>query len=94
MRFLAGTTDIPNAGTRVQISNTADKVKTIAVRGRVGNTGNVYFGVSDVASTTGWELEPGDYKSVDFGEGSVPLSVFFVDAATNGDDVDWAVVLY
>lgn len=93
MRFDSGTTDVPTAGNAVQISDTADKVKTIAVRARVGNTGNMYFGVSDVSATNGWELEPGDHKEIDFGEGSVLFSSFFVDAATSGSDLDWAVVL-
>jgi hypothetical protein len=94
MRFDSGTTDIPTAGTRVQISNTNDAVKAIEVRARVGNAGNTYFGVSDVSSTNGRELEPGATASLDFGDGSVKFSVFYVDAATNGDDVDWMVILW
>jgi hypothetical protein len=93
MKFDAGTTDIPTATTQVQISNTADRVKSISVRGRPGNAGNVFFGVSDVETTDGWTLQPGESKTVDFGEGSVLFSVFYVNAATNGDDVDWTVIL-
>ncbi len=93
MKFDAGTTDIPTATTQVQISNTADKVKSISVRGRPGNTGNVFLGVSDVETTDGWTLQPGESKTLDFGGGSVPFSTFYVNAATNGDDVDWAVIL-
>ena len=93
MRFDAGTTDIPTATTQVQISNTADRVKSISVRGRPGNTGNVFLGVADVETTDGWTLQPGESKTVDFGEGSVPFSTFYVNAATNGDDVDWTVIL-
>jgi hypothetical protein len=62
MRFDAGTTDVPSAGTAVQISN-------------------------------GFELEAGDSKTENFGDGSVAFSAFYVDAATNGDDVDWTVIL-
>ena len=93
MRYNAGTTDIPLAGTRVQISNTADRVKAISVQGRFANLGLVYFGVSDVASTKAWSLRPGQTKAISFGEGSVLFSVFYVDAANNGDDLDWDVVL-
>ena len=94
MRFDAGTTDVPGAGTRVQISNTKDRVKFIQARGRGGNSGNTYFGVSDVSASNGMELEPGATITVSFGEGSESFDVFYVDAATSGDDVDWAVVLH
>lgn len=93
MRWDSGTTNIGTAGTQVQISNTQDDVKVIAVKARVGNTGKTYFGLSDVSSSNGWELEPGEAKTVSFGEGSVKFAIFWVDAATDGDDVDWSVVL-
>ncbi len=87
-----GTTDVPSAGTRVQISALLDDVKSIAVKGRKGNTGNVYFGLVDVSATNGWELEPGEAVAFSFGDGSTKMNLFYVDAATSGDDVDWAVV--
>lgn len=93
MRYDAGTTDVPTAGTAVQISNTADSVKSIEVRARPGNTGNAFFGVSDVSATNGWTLQPGESKALDFGKGSVLFSVFYLDVATSGDDVDWSVIL-
>ena len=93
MRYDAGSTDVPTAGIRVQISNTADRVKAISVQGRFANLGLVYFGVSDVSATNGWSLRPGQTKSLSFGEGSVLYSIFYVDAANNGDDLDWDVVL-
>jgi hypothetical protein len=93
MRFDSGTTDVGTAGTEVQISNTSDRVKAIDVRGRPSNTGNVFFGVSDVTATNGWTLQPGESISITFGEGSAKFADFWVDAATSGDDVDWSVVL-
>ena len=93
MRFDSGTTDVPSATTRVQISNTSDRVKAIDVRGRPGNTGNIFFGVIDVSATDGWTLQPGESISITFGEGSAKFADFYVDAATSGDDVDWSVVL-
>ena len=93
MRFDSGTTDVPSATTRVQISNTSDRVKAIDVRGRPGNTGNIFFGVIDVSATKGWTLQPGESISITFGEGSAKFADFYVDAATSGDDVDWSVVL-
>jgi len=93
MRVDFGTLDIPTAGTELQISNTADRVKSISVRARPGNAGNAFLGVSDVSATNGWTLQPGESKTLDFGEGSVLFSVFYVDVATSGDDVDWGVIL-
>ena len=94
MRFDAGTTDVSSAATRVQISNTADRVKAIEAHAPSGNAGSVYFGVADVSATNGRELTPGESVTYSFGVGSVLFSVFWVDAATSGDDVDWTVILY
>ena len=93
MRFQTGTTDIPIAGTRVQISNTADKVKSIAIKARPTNAGNVFFGISDVASTKAWTLQASGGIAIDFEDGSVAFSTFYVDAEVSGDDIDWAVIL-
>lgn len=93
MRVSIGTTDIPTAGSRVQISNTSDLVKSIAVRARPANTGNVWFGTVTVSSTVGWTLQPGESKTMDFGKGSVLFSVFYLDTATNGNDVDHSAIL-
>ena len=93
MRVSIGTTDIPTAGIRVQISNTVDKVKSIAVRARPANTGNSFFGTVTVSATVGWTLQPGESKTMDFGEGSVVFSTFYLDTATNGNDVDHSAIL-
>ena len=93
MRISISTTDIPTAGTRVQLSNTADKVKSISVRARPANVGNIFLGTVTVSATVGWTLQPGESKTLDFGEGSVLFSVFYLDTATNGNDADWAAML-
>ena len=93
MRFDTGTTDVPGAGTRVQISNTTDRILWIRVSARTGISGAVYFGRSDVASTNGYELSANDYLEIDFRPGSEAFSAFYVDASVNGNDLDWAVIL-
>lgn len=95
MPFDAGTTDVPTAGVRVQISNTKDKVLSIMVAAPTGNGGGVAFGRADVSMTNGLTLLPGDSFTADFGQygRSVLFEVFYVDAATNGNDVEWAVIL-
>ena len=93
MRFDAGTTDVPSAGTSVQISNTTDRILWIRVSARTGISGALYFGRSDVASTNGYELSANDYLEIDFRPGSEAFSAFYVDASANGNDLDWAVIL-
>jgi hypothetical protein len=94
MRFDSGITDVPSAGTAVQISNTSDKVLWIKFKASVGT---IYVGKSDVSSTNGYPVTTaaGLGLELDFGEhdGSVLLSEFWVDGATNGDDAAWAVIL-
>ena len=99
MRFDTGTTDVATAGTQVQISNTRDKVLWIQFRAPSANSGLTYVGRADVSATNGYTLgAAGDVDSVltlNFGTygGSIELSNFWVDAATDGDDIDWAVIL-
>tara|TARA_Y100000296_G_C5055342_1_gene196986 strand:- start:33 stop:323 length:291 start_codon:yes stop_codon:yes gene_type:complete len=92
-RFDTGTTDVPSAGTRVQISNTLDRVQWIRVSARTGISGALYFGRSDVAAANGYELSANDHLEIDFRPGSEAFSAFYVDASTNGNDLDWAVIL-
>jgi hypothetical protein len=94
-RFDTGQTDVPSAGTAVQISNTSDRVRWIRFKAIPGNTGSGFVGKSDVSATNGFTLEKDDDIGLafDFKEGSVPFSDFWVDAANNGDDVEWAVIL-
>jgi len=93
MRFDSGTTDVPSAGTRVQISNTTDRILWIRVSARTGISGAVYFGRSDVAAANGYELSANDHLEIDFRPGSEAFSAFYVDASANGNDLDWAVIL-
>ena len=60
-----------------------------------GNSNKVYLGVSDVTASNGYELSAGNEIEINFGDqgGTVPFSVFYVDAATNNDKVSWVVIL-
>ena len=93
MRFDAGTTDVPSAGTAVQLSNSVDRVVWIRVSARTGISVAVYFGRSDVAAASGYELSANDFLEIDLRPGSEAFSAFYVDASTNGNDLDWAVLL-
>ena len=95
MIFDSGTTNVATAGTEVQISNTANKVRWIKVKALAGNSNKVYLGVSDVTASNVYELSAGNEVEINFGDqgGTVPFSVFYVDAATNNDKVSWVVIL-
>ena len=95
-RPISDSVDVPNATTRVQISTLRERVLTITFRGRKGNSGNVYVGDNTVAAAAGFELTPGDSITMDPSQAQVNdsrvtilLSDFYVDAASNGDDVDY-----
>jgi len=99
VQFDSNLTDVPSAGTAVQINNTNDKVLWIKFQAPSANSGVTYVGLSDVSATNGYPL--GAAGGVDaileldfrgYG-GSVLMSDFYVDSATNGDDVGWAVIL-
>lgn len=93
MRVIVTTVTITAAGTRVQVSNTRDDVKVIHAHARAGNAGNTYWGTSDVSSANGEEMLPDGKHKEDFGDGSVLLSTFYVDAAVSGDKVDVVAIV-
>jgi hypothetical protein len=90
-----GVVDILTAGSRVQLSNSANRVKWIKAKANPGNTGNIFFGGSDVSATLGIILAPADTVGVeiDLRPGSMPLSDFYADTATNGNDITWLALL-
>jgi len=98
--FDAGLTDVPTAGTRVALSTDgglhADyRVLWARFRGRPGNTGVAYVGISDVSASHGWSLENNDDTGLELPipqGSSIPLGDIYFDVATNGDDVEWAIL--
>ena len=95
MRVDQGITNVSSAGTAVQMLNTTNRVKWVRFKALAGNSGLAYVGVSDVSASLGYELSAGNTVELNFGEfgGSVPMSIFWVDAATNNDKVAWIMVL-
>jgi hypothetical protein len=95
MRVDQGITNVPSAGTAVQLLNATNRVKWMRFKALAANSGLAYVGVSDVSASLGYELSAGNTVDLNFGEfgGSVPASVFYADAATNGDKVSWIMIL-
>ena len=90
-----GTTTVSTAGTEQQLSNTANRVLWLKAKALAANSGIAYLGVSDVTATNGYELSAGNEIEINFKDvgGTVTFSSIYVDVATNGDKVCWAVVL-
>ena len=91
----AGTTTVSTAGSEQQLSNTANRGLWIKAKALAANSGIAYLGVSDISATNGYELSAGNEIEISFRElgGSVAFSSIYVDTASNGDKVCWAVVL-
>ena len=102
MRVDCVTVNVPTAGTRVQLHtggslNSKDKIMWARFKGRPNNTGTVYVGVADVSATNGFSLENNDDAGITFAfrdyGGSVEAQDFWLDAATNNDKVEVALIL-
>ena len=95
MIFDSGTTNVSSAGTRVQLSNTTNRVRWIKVKALAGNSGMIYLGVSDVSASNGYELDSTNTIEINFAEagGTIPFSALYVDAASTNDKVCWNVIL-
>lgn len=91
----AGTTTVSTAGTEQQLSDTANRVLWLKAKALAANSGIAYLGVSDVTATNGYELSAGNEVEINFKDvgGTIAFSSLYVDVATNGDKVCWAVIL-
>jgi hypothetical protein len=93
--FYPFTTDVASAGTRAQISDSSRKVLKVWVKPHEGNSGVTYFGDVTVSATVGgWSMSTTEEGQMfDFSLAPPTLDSFYVDAATNGDDVDTIFLL-
>jgi hypothetical protein len=99
MRVDQGITNVPSAGTAVQLINATTRVRWMRFKALAGNSGLIYVGVSTtvrpLSASIGYELSAGNTIDLNFGEfgGSVPANLFHVDAATNNDKATWLMIL-
>ena len=84
---VSGTIKVTTAGTRVQASHKGN-CKTAVFKARSDNTGDVYLGGSDVSSTDGMTLTPGESIQLQLAN-PVSTAQFWADAANNNDQVDF-----
>ena len=92
-------TNVPTAGTRVQIANTPRKVLKLWVKPHYANSAECFIGDSSVSSTVNaWTMmvpntaRDGSYQ-FDFTEAPPEQSTFYVDVVTNGEKVDTVFLL-
>ena len=84
---ISGTIKITTAGTRVQAANKGN-ARSLVFKARHGNVGDCYLGGSDVSSTAGMVLAPGEALHLQVPD-AVSSSQFWADAANNNDQVDF-----
>ena len=98
LKFDSDVVDIPSAGTAVQLLNTSNLVRWIKFTAPATNTGLTYVGDSAVSAANGYPLTAAGgidatlELNFEAAGGSVVMSTLYVDAATNGDDVAYAVI--
>ena len=87
--FITGEKTVTAAGTAEKLA-TGHRFKSVVVKDMVGNTGQIYVGGSDVASTTNDGLAPGDALVIPTGAHNyVSGDDVYIDADTNGEGVDF-----
>lgn len=84
---ISGTIKVTAAGTRVQAANKGN-VRSVVYKARSDNTGNIYLGSSDVSSTDGMTLVPGESIQLQIRE-AISTSQFWADSDNNNDQVDF-----
>ena len=87
MSLISGTITVTSAGTRVQAAHKAN-VRTVVFKARSDNTGDVYIGGSDVSSTDGMTLTPGESITLE-SRNAISTAQYYADAANNNDQVDY-----
>tara|TARA_Y100000310_G_scaffold183744_1_gene183866 strand:+ start:333 stop:632 length:300 start_codon:yes stop_codon:yes gene_type:complete len=88
--FISGEKTVTAAGTAEALAST-QRVKSCAVVAKLGNTGKVYLGGSDVASTTNDGLDPGDVVNLP-AINWLDLAHVYIDVDTTGEGVDFYAV--
>lgn len=90
--FLVGDEDVGTAGTEEQIDSTARRIRSLLIIAKDTNTGRIYYGGSDVASTTQLGLTAGESIIL---TGDKPFSIdeVYIDSSVNGEGVDFVAAL-
>jgi hypothetical protein len=92
--------NVPTAGTRVRAnSGTSRQATTVIIQALTGNTGNIFVGDENVASTLGLALAPGASITINADQDLenedktyLDLADIYIDAATNNNKANILVI--
>ena len=89
--LLSGENTVAIAGTAEALLGTSQRVKSVVIIAKKGNTNQVYVGGSDVAATTNDGLDAGESITVE-AVGWLDLTEIYLDVDTNGEGIDFYAV--
>ena len=89
--LLSGEKTVATAGTAEALVGASQRVKSVVIRAKAGNLGQVYVGASDVASTTNDGLDATESITIE-AVGWLDLAEIYLDVDTNGEGVDFYAV--
>jgi hypothetical protein len=81
---------VATSGTAEALSE-SQRVRSVTIIAKGGNTGNVYVGGSDVATTANDGLPAGDTLEIESANW-LDLNDIYIDVDTNGEGVDYYAV--
>lgn len=87
-RFIFGTKDVAAAGTAVVLDATERRIRSLMLIAHSDNAGRIFYGGSDVASTTQKGLAAGESVTMT-GDQAFALKTIYIDAANANDGVDF-----
>lgn len=90
--FAFGAASVSSAGTAVQVESTARRVRSVMILAKDSNTGRIFYGGSDVASSTQRGLAGGESVSLT-SDKPFSLATIYVDSSVSGEGVDWVATL-
>lgn len=90
-KFIFGKKAVAAAGTAEQLDATNYGLKSLTIIAAAANSGNIFYGGSDVDSSTQAGLAAGESITLT-GAGVFNLSDIYIDAGTNADAVDFVGV--
>lgn len=97
-KFVFGQKDVAAAGTAVQLDAGGYKLSALTIIAHADNAGQIFYGGSDVDSSTQKGLDAGESITIALPERTprgpgFDIGSIYVDAGTNDDGVDFIGVL-
>lgn len=89
--LISGEKTVTATGTAEALVSASQRAKAVTIIAKTGNTGQVYVGGSDVATSTNDGLDAGEALSIE-AAGWLDLTDIFLDVDTSGEGVDFYAV--